>query len=235
MTHDRRPITGVRVTGKRAKLVRGAPRQELNERTAKRAGKRAEKRGEARAEMRGDKRSDVWLFAYGSLMWERDFPHLEARPALLTGFRRAFCIYSHVYRGTSERPGLVLGLLRGGSCRGIAFRLDAREAELTLRAIDEREMVTGVYAPRFLPVTLLATPATHARRVKAYAFVADPKHTQFAGALPLSRQAELIREAAGSRGTACAYLEDTLKHLRAHGVRDAELERVRSLVLINGS
>ncbi|MGB8276215.1 MAG: gamma-glutamylcyclotransferase [Alphaproteobacteria bacterium] len=222
MTHDRPPITGVRVTGKRAKPVRGAKPPPT--------GPRAGKRGEAQATTHAPTHADMWLFAYGSLMWERDFPHLEARAALLSGFRRAFCIHSHVYRGTSERPGLVLGLLRGGSCRGVAFRLDASRAEATLAAITEREMVTGVYAPRFLPVTLLATPATRARRVKAYAFVADPKHAQFAGALPLARQAELIREASGERGTARAYLEDTLKHLRAQGIRDAELERLLPLV-----
>ena len=163
-------------------------------------------------------------------MWENAVPFEAARAALLPGFRRAFCIYSHVYRGTAERPGLVLGLLRGGSCRGTAFRLAPATAETVLAAIHAREMVTGVYAPRVLPVTLLPLGAERARRVKAYVFVADPKHAQFAGRLPLPVQAEILRDASGARGTARAYLEETVVHLRAQGIRDTELERLLGLV-----
>jgi cation transport protein ChaC len=163
-------------------------------------------------------------------MWEDAFRFEEARAALLPGFRRAFCIYSHVYRGTAERPGLVLGLLRGGSCRGTAFRLAPETAEAVLAAIQAREMVTGVYTLRVLPVTLLPQGRERARRVKAYVFVADPKHAQFAGRLPLALQAGLIRGASGERGTARAYLEETVARLRELKIRDAELEALLGLV-----
>ncbi|MGE5504914.1 MAG: gamma-glutamylcyclotransferase, partial [Actinomycetota bacterium] len=114
------------------------------------------------------------MFAYGSLMWRPDFDHAEARPARLLGWHRALCILSTHYRGCPERPGLVLGLDRGGSCVGRAFRVEADKAEAVLRLLHEREMITNVYQPRFLPVTL-----DDGRRVPAWSFIVDRRHRQY--------------------------------------------------------
>ena len=88
---------------------------------------------------------DLWVFGYGSLMWRPGFPYLDRRTAHLHGYHRSLCVYSHVHRGTPEKPGLVLGLDRGGRCQGVAFRVAAEEAEATLHYLREREQVTGVY------------------------------------------------------------------------------------------
>ena len=95
---------------------------------------------------------DLWVFGYGSLMWRPGFAYVDRRPALLRGWRRRLCVYSHVYRGTAERPGLVLGLDRGGACRGVAFRVEAALCEATVRYLREREQVTAVYLERIVPV-----------------------------------------------------------------------------------
>ena len=95
---------------------------------------------------------DFWVFGYGSLMWHPGFPHVEVCAALLNGYHRRFCVYSHRYRGTPERPGLVLGLDRGGSCRGLAYRVPAAEGAAAMDYLYEREMVTGVYIPSWLGV-----------------------------------------------------------------------------------
>ena len=93
---------------------------------------------------------DIWVFGYGSLMWRPDFPHVETRPARLRGYHRALCVLSTRYRGTKARPGLVLGLDRGGSCVGRAFRVAARDADRVLAILHEREMLNRVYNPRWL-------------------------------------------------------------------------------------
>src|SRR3954468_20431888 len=97
---------------------------------------------------------DLWVFAYGSLMWRPGFSYVERTPARLIGYHRALCVLSHVHRGTPERPGLVLGLDRGGRCHGVAFRVAASEAAATLAYLREREQVTSVYIERGLPVRL---------------------------------------------------------------------------------
>jgi cation transport protein ChaC len=177
------------------------------------------------------RRGDVWLFAYGSLMWEPVFDYREARRARLSGYHRAFCIYSHVYRGTPKRPGLVLGLDLGGSCQGLAFRLPYSSADETLAHIHEREMITGVYVPRELSVTLFdsATGAPQ-QRVRALAFVANRRHPQYAGKLAPRRAAELIRDGEGEMGSCRAYLEHTMAGLNEHGIADAALQRLHRMV-----
>lgn len=167
----------------------------------------------------------MWVFAYGSLMWRPDFAHEEVRPARLRGYHRALCILSNLYRGTTERPGLVLGLDRGGSCVGRAFRVSAAAAEAVMAQLHEREMVTGVYIPRFMPVTL-----DDGRRVAAWAFLARPDHEQYFRATAPEDAARLIRQGIGKAGTSRDYLACTIEQMEALGIRDGSLHRLLALV-----
>lgn len=164
---------------------------------------------------------DIWVFGCGSLMWQPEFAYLEARQALLRGYHRALCIYSTRYRGTPKLPGLVMGLDRGGSCRGRAFRVAGGEARAVLTYLDGREMLTGVYRPRFIAVRL-----DDGRRVPAYAFIARHDHRQYAGKLRPERAAELVLQGHGGRGSAREYLENTVAHLKQMGIRDSALQRI---------
>ena len=164
--------------------------------------------------------NDFWVFAYGSLMWRPGFAFLEARPALLRGYHRAFCVYSHIYRGTPARPGLVLGLDRGGSCRGMAYRVHRAQGARVLDYLHDREMKTSVYHPRTLSV------AVPGGRIRAHAFVVNRTHPHYAGTLPLARVAELVLQGEGSMGRCRDYLARTVHHLREIGCIDARLERL---------
>lgn len=167
---------------------------------------------------------DFWVFGYGSLMWHPGFPHIEVRPAVLHGYHRHFCVYSHRYRGTRERPGLVLGLDRGGSCQGLVYRVPAAEGRDAAAYLNEREMNTNVYRPRWL------NARTRDGLVKAAAFVVDRDHVQYAGRLPVERLVDLIVQGHGERGPCVAYLENTVYHLKGLGLRDRALERLLALV-----
>ncbi len=160
---------------------------------------------------------DFWVFGYGSLMWQPGFPYLEAVPALLRGYHRWFCVYSHHYRGTPDQPGLVLGLAPGGSCRGLAFRVSGTDEVAVRDYLDERELVTYAYLPRTLRVEAPAAA------VDAYTFVADPGHRQFAGNLGIERSAEIIMEARGVAGLNRDYLINTVRRLEKEGYVDARL------------
>src|SRR6185369_5141782 len=107
-------------------------------------------------------RGDLWVFGYGSLMWAPEFPHAEKKIGRVHGYHRALCILSSRYRGTPEKPGLVMGLCRGGSCWGMAFRIHAAQAKETLDALWKREMLNKVYMPRFVPVSLKEPQRVHA-------------------------------------------------------------------------
>ena len=164
-------------------------------------------------------RGELWVFAYGSLMWRPGFAYSIWRKARLNGWRRRLCIYSHVYRGTPDRPGLVLGLDRGGSCPGVAFLVDAALRESTIRYLREREQATAVYLERFAPVAL-----DTGERVLALTYVADPRHPQFVGRLPRSAMLQIVRAGVGNSGDNVAYVTETYDHLRTIGVRDGDLE-----------
>jgi cation transport protein ChaC len=161
---------------------------------------------------------DLWIFGYGSLMWDPCFLHVESVPALVYGYHRELCIYSSRWRGTPQRPGLVLGLERGGACRGVAFRISAAQVARALESLWEREMRRGVYHPRLLRARLPA------RKARVLAFVANPLHPGYTGALPAARTAELIANSHGDRGPNVEYLMRTLKHLAELGVRDHHLQ-----------
>jgi cation transport protein ChaC len=160
---------------------------------------------------------DFWVFAYGSLMWRPGFDFAEARPALLRGYHRAFCIASTHYRGSPERPGLVLGLDRGGACRGRAYRVAAEHALPVARYLHEREMISGVYEPRWVRVRTAEGPVT------AATYVADRGHAQYAGKLPEERILALIRQGIGSAGSNIDYLANTVRHLDELGIADGPL------------
>jgi cation transport protein ChaC len=167
----------------------------------------------------GETPSELWVFGYGSLMWRPGFVYDERCKALLRGWRRRLCVYSHVYRGTADRPGLVLGLDRGGACHGVAFRVETGLRETTVRYLRERELVTAVYLERMVPVTL-----ADGRRVAALAYVADRAHRQYAGAVPRDRLVEVVRQGVGRSGDNVEYVLATRDHLRELGIVDRELE-----------
>ena len=168
--------------------------------------------------------AERWVFGYGSLMWRPDFPFVERQAATLYGRRRAFCIYSVHHRGTSELPGLVLGLARGGAVRGAAYRVAEPDWPQTYAYLREREQPTETYVEARRTLRL-----ADGRRVDALVFLSDEGHPQWAGALDLDRQAELIARATGLSGRNIDYLDDLLAHLRAEGIRDRDLEEVQRL------
>ena len=165
--------------------------------------------------------TDLWVFGYGSLMWRPGFPAVERRHARVYGYHRSLCVYSHVHRGTPERPGLVLGLDRGGCCHGVAFRVAAGEAAATLRYLREREQITGVYRERHLPVQL-----DDGRAVPALAYVVDRSHPQYAGRLPDPDVLRLVRQGEGVSGANPDYVRSTYEHLIEMGVTDPLLHRL---------
>jgi len=163
-----------------------------------------------------------WVFAYGSLMWRPGFATPETRPARLHGFHRALCIYSEHYRGTPGRPGLILGLLAGGACRGFAHRLPSRSYDKVRRYLWRREIEhDGVYREVVRPVHL-----ANGRIVRALVYLADRRHRQFAGKLPAAKAARLVRQGNGTTGSNLAYLRNTVAHLRRLGLRDHSLEEL---------
>jgi cation transport protein ChaC len=163
---------------------------------------------------------DLWVFAYGSLMWNPGFDYIQSAPALLRGYHRAFCVHSVTYRGTPEQPGLVLGLNRGGACRGIGFLIAEARVNEVLATLWTREMSRLVYRPRLLPIEI------DARRVEALTFVADPTHESYAGRLELDRVAETIASCCGARGPNIEYLANTLRHLEALGIEEKKLREI---------
>jgi cation transport protein ChaC len=164
-----------------------------------------------------DEAGDFWVFGYGSLMWNPGFEHLDARPAMVVGFHRRFCLYSHRYRGTPARPGLVLGLDRGGSCRGVAFRLKAEQMASARDYLWDRELSSACYVPKLLTVRHADGP------VPCLAFTVDRLHPQYAGALDDETRARIIANSHGERGSNLDYLDNTLQHLSALGIVDREL------------
>jgi cation transport protein ChaC len=164
--------------------------------------------------MTGD-HGELWVFGYGSLMWRPGFVFDEAQPALVRGYHRSLCIYSHVHRGTPDRPGLVLGLDRGGACRGLAFRVRAEDRSSTLAYLREREQVTSVYKEAVLDAHL-----ADGRAVPTVAYVADRSHPQYAGRLDSSDLVRLVLQGQGISGANIDYVQATLERLRAEGIRD---------------
>ncbi|WP_117196155.1 gamma-glutamylcyclotransferase [Rhizobium terrae] len=168
---------------------------------------------------------EFWVFGYGSLMWNPGFVFEERLAARAFGFHRSLCVRSYVHRGTPDHPGLVLGLDRGGSCRGVAFRVSEENREDVLDYLRRRELVTNVYLEKILPVSLGA-----GRQVRAVGYIVDRRHVQYAGSLSVEEAAETVRASAGQSGPNDAYLFNTLAHLKEMGIRDLWLESVGAAV-----
>jgi len=162
----------------------------------------------------------LWVFGYGSLMWRPGFAFLERRDARLVGAHRALCVYSFVHRGTPERPGLVLGLDRGGNCRGVAYRVAAEKRTETIDYLRAREQVTMVYREVWRRVWLDDDPQ---QSVRALCYMVDRGHEQFAGRLTLDQQLRYVRQGHGRSGNNRDYVIETVRAIETLGFRDREL------------
>ena len=168
---------------------------------------------------------DVWLFGYGSLIWNPILHFEERHVARIHGYHRRFCLWSYVGRGSLQKPGLVLGLDGGGSCRGVVFRIRAEHAQSELRLLWRREMVLGSSRPRWLKVS------TGERELNAIAFIVNRNHASYAGKLPLETVLKTMLGTRGFLGTPAEYLLETIRGLLAHGVRDEYLMDIRKCIL----
>lgn len=170
---------------------------------------------------------DLWVFGYGSLIWNPGFPHVETVLATLPGFSRSFCMRSIHHRGTAEAPGLVLALdpHPGAACEGMAFRVDPGAHEPTMQALRERELISSAYVEEQHDVHL-----ADGRQVNAVTYVIDPDHDQYCGGLPLEEQAQIIARATGGRGPNREYLFNTADHLVELGIEDEELSWLARVV-----
>lgn len=163
---------------------------------------------------------DLWVFGYGSLIWRPGFEHLERHPARLRGAHRALCVFSHVHRGTPEKPGLVLGLDLGGACRGVAYRVAAKKRAETIAYLRAREQATSVYRETLRNVTLLTEPE---RQVSALVYMIDRGHKQYAGRLDLATRLHLVRQGHGRSGANPEYVLETVGALEKLGLYDRDL------------
>lgn len=159
-----------------------------------------------------------WVFGYGSLIWNPGFAYVSAQQGLLRGAHRSLSIISHYHRGTIERPGLVFGLTRGGSCRGMVFEVADADWSEVKAYLQEREQVTSVYRDVMRPVHL-----ADGRAVSALAFLVDEAHEQFAGNLTLEQQLAMVRAGVGLSGRNVDYVLNTARHLVELGIRDRPL------------
>ena len=157
-------------------------------------------------------------------MWKPNFPYTDIQPALLRGYHRSLCVYSIEYRGTRDLPGIVLGLDKGGSCKGRAMRVDRIHAEDVLKYLHEREMKHQVYYPKWMSISIPAG------RVKAYCFVVKRDHEQYTGKLGDKELLKLIRQGRGKGGACLDYLYSTIHELNKLGILDGPLHQIIRLV-----
>ncbi|NNM63807.1 MAG: gamma-glutamylcyclotransferase [Burkholderiales bacterium] len=166
---------------------------------------------------------DLWVFGYGSLIWNPEVAHAEMRPARVWGWRRTLRMWSRINRGTEHEPGLVFALMAGGSCCGIALRVPQARAERELRLLWKREMPRAVYDPRWLRCHTPQGP------VRALAFTLDRASPSYTGELDDARILAILRDCRGRYGTTLDYVARTAHALRMIGIRDAEIERIMHL------
>jgi cation transport protein ChaC len=169
-------------------------------------------------------RQPVWVFAYGSLIWKPDVPFAERRIGTLRGYHRQFCLLVRRFRGSPEAPGLVLGLERGGICRGVVYRLTEHERDGALRTLWARELLTAAYVPRWVDVR------TDSGTVRAIAFTINRMHERYTGRLGDEAVADALAAACGHVGSCAEYLLETVMHLEELGIRDRRLWRLQEMV-----
>jgi cation transport protein ChaC len=172
-----------------------------------------------------DLAAGVWLFGYGSLIWNPAFHFSDRLTGRIYGYHRRFCLWTHLGRGCPERPGLVLGLERGGSCQGVAFHIAPDAAREELMIVWRREMLGGAYLPRWVEVH------SAVGHLPAIAFVINRAHERYASALADAAVVETIATAEGFLGRCADYLVNTVDHLAELGIHDRPLERLRQRVL----
>ena len=163
---------------------------------------------------------DLWVFAYASLIWRPDFDVAEQRVARVHGWHRALKMWSRINRGTVECPGLVFALLSGGSCHGAVLRVVHRKGEQVMRQLWEREMMTGVYDPKWLRCETSHGPVT------ALAFTLSRRSPNFTGELKPERYREIFADSCGRYGTTLDYADRTLRCLQQHGIHDPALRKL---------
>ena len=168
-------------------------------------------------------RDDLWLFGYGSLIWRPEFGFAERRAASVHGWHRALKMWSRVNRGSVQTPGLVFGLLSGGSCRGVVFRVPKDEGLETLKRLWLREMPTGVYDPKWLQCGTAEGP------VRALAFTLSRRSPNFTGELSDERYRHIFANAVGRYGSSLDYARQTLLELQRHAIHDVALARLVAL------
>lgn len=168
-------------------------------------------------------RGDIWVFGYASLIWRPEFAAEESRGAVVHGYHRALQMLSRINRGTPEIPGLVCALVRGGSCRGMVYRIAEENVDRELERLWAREMMTAVYDPRWLPCR------TPHGSVNALGFTLDRRSPNYTGPIGDEAMVEVLRTACGRYGTTLDYLVQTARSLRGCGIRDREMERLMAL------
>ena len=168
-------------------------------------------------------RSDFWIFAYASLIWRPDFDVHEHLPAHVHGWHRALKMWSRINRGTPQKPGLVFALLSGGSCRGMVLQVKRQQGEEVLHRLWEREMMTGVYDPKWLNC------ATPRGAVQALAFTLSRRSPNYTGKLSAAQYQQIFTQAQGRYGSTRDYAHQTFHSLKAHGIHDRELETLLGL------
>jgi glutathione-specific gamma-glutamylcyclotransferase len=168
-------------------------------------------------------RGDLWVFGYASLIWRPEFHAAEQRPAKVHGWHRALEMRSRINRGTPECPGLVFALVAGGSCRGMAYRIDRERVELELPNLWAREMSTATYDPKWLTCHTPDGPVT------ALTFTLSRESPSYTGPLPDEHLIDVLKRACGRYGTTLTYLVETARCLKKNGIRDREIERLVGL------
>jgi cation transport protein ChaC len=184
----------------------------------------AEIESSRRAALDGAAGRPIWIFAYGSLLWNPAFHFAERRLGRVHGYHRRFCLWTRVGRGNEREPGLLLGLERGGSCRGVAFRIARDRVEEETRLIWAREMISDAYCPRWVRVR------TDHGAIAALAFVINRRHERYTGSLAEETVARAVAAARGELGSCADYLLNTVRHLDELGIRDERLRRVAERV-----
>lgn len=173
---------------------------------------------------RAPPRDNIWVFAYGSLIWNPAFHFVDRKVGRVHGYHREFCLRTHLGRGSPETEGFMLGLKPGGSCKSVAYRIEGQAVETELELVWRREMLTNVYQPRWVRVH------TQTGIVPAVTFVMNLNHERYAGDADDEEIVESIATASGRLGRCCDYLFDTVTHLNELGIRDRRMETLAERV-----